>query len=45
MPSGKQRDKTATEFGVCLMVLLGKRGDRQMLDYGRFQESLENLAI
>lgn len=45
LPSGKQRDKTATEFGECLAVLLGKQGDRRMLDYARFKTSLDNLAV
>jgi hypothetical protein len=45
LPSGRQRDKTAEEFGDCLKVLLGKKGDRQGLDYAKFQASLENLSI
>lgn len=45
LPSGKQRDKTAMEFGDSLKVLLGKKGDRQGLDYAKFQESLDNLSI
>lgn len=45
LTSGKQRDKTAAEFGECLMVLLGKQGDREKLDYERFKKSLENLTI
>ena len=43
--SGRQIDKTSSEFGECLMVLLGRRGDRQEFDYSRFQRSLENLEI
>ena len=45
LPSGNQRDKTATEFAECLMVLLGKRRERQVLDYGMVQESLDNLRL
>ena len=45
LPSGSQRDKTSSEFGECLMVLLGRRGDRQEFDYSRFKRSLENLEI
>ena len=45
LPSGQQRDKTAIEFGDSLKVLLGKKGDRQGLDYAKFKESLDNLSI
>ena len=45
LPSGKQRDKTSTEFGEALKVLLGKKGDRVGLDYSKFMESLEKLVI
>ena len=43
--NGKQRDKTAVEFGEALKVFLGRKGDRQKLDYTTFKESLEKLAV
>ena len=42
LPSGKQRDKTSSEFGDSLKVLLGKKCDRRGFDYGKFKQSLEN---
>ena len=45
MPNGKQRDKTSGEFGEALNVLLGKKGDRVGLDYGKFMQSLEKLVV
>lgn len=42
---GRQRDKTADEFGDSLKVFLGKKGDRQTLEYSTFRDSLEKLVI
>ena len=45
MANGKQRDKTSTEFGGAMKVLLGKKEDRKGLEYSKFKESLENLVF
>lgn len=45
MANGKQRDKTSTEFGGAMKVLLGKKEDRKSLEYSKFQESLEKLVV
>ena len=45
MPSGKRRDKTPEEFGEALQSFLGKKGDRTMLDYTKFRESLQRLVV
>ena len=45
MANGKQRDKTSTEFGGSLKILLGKKEDRAGLEYSKFQESLEKLVV
>ena len=45
MANGKQRDKTSTEFGGAMKVLLGKKEDRKSLDYSKFQESLDKLVV
>lgn len=45
MPNGKQRDKTSTEFGGALKVLLGKKEDRKGLEYSKFKETLEKLVV
>ena len=37
---GKQRDKTAKEFGEALAVLLGRKADRKAMDYSTFKECL-----
>ena len=37
---GKQRDKTATEFGEALAVLLGRKADRRAMDYSTFRDCL-----
>ena len=42
---GNQRDKTALEFGEALKVFLGRKGDRQKLDYTTFKECLEKLMV
>ena len=41
----KRRDKTAIEFGESLMVFLGKKGDRAVLEYSCFQKSLRDLML
>ena len=43
-PNGKRRTKTAVEFGEALMAFLGKRSDRTMLHYNKFQETLDRLS-
>ena len=45
MANGKQRDKTSTEFGGAMKVLLGKKEDRKGLEYSKFKESLEKLVF
>ena len=45
MANGKQRDKTSTEFGGAMKVLLGQKEDRKSLEYSKFQESLEKLVV
>jgi hypothetical protein len=45
MANGKQRDKTSTEFGGAMKVLLGKKEDRKSLEYSKFQESLKKLVV
>ena len=44
LPSGKRRTKSAYEFGEALMSYLGRRKDRTMLEYEKFQESLQKLS-
>ena len=45
MPNKKRRDKTATEFGESLMSYLGKKAERIVMDYSKFQQSLRELAV
>ena len=40
---GKQRDKTAEEFGEALVILLGRKADRKAMDYSTFKESLAKM--
>ena len=42
---GKQRDKTATEFGEALAVLLGRKADRRAMDYSTFRDCLTNMVV
>ena len=42
---GKQRDKTAKEFGEALAVLLGRKADRKAMDYSTFKECLNACFI
>ena len=41
---GKQRDKTATEFGEALAVLLGRKADRRAMDYSTFRDCLTKMV-
>ena len=41
---GKQRDKTAKEFGEALVVLLGRKSDRKAMDYSTFKECLIKMV-
>ena len=40
---GKQRDKTAVEFGEALAILLGRKADRKAMDYSTFKECLRKM--
>ena len=44
-PNGKRKMKTAHEFGEALMSFLGKRSDRTMIEYNKFQETLNRLSV
>ena len=44
-PNGERRMKTALEFGEALMYFLGKRNDRTMIEYNKFQESLNKFSV
>ena len=41
---GKQRDKTAIEFGEALAVLLGRKADRRAMDYSTFTDYLTKMV-
>ena len=41
---GKQRDKTATEFGEALAVLLGRKADRRAMDYSTSRDCLTKMV-
>lgn len=45
LPSKKRRDKTASEFGESLMVFLGKKSDKSVIEYTKFKESLEKFSV
>ena len=45
LPNKKRRDKTAVEFGESLMVFLGKKADRSIMDYSAFKISLNKLSM
>ena len=45
MPNKKRRDKTVHEFGESLMVYLGKKSDKSVIEYERFKESLEKFSL
>ena len=40
---GKQRDKTAEEYGEALAILLGRGADRKAVDYSTFKECLRKM--
>ena len=40
---GKQRDKTAVEFGEALTILLGRKADRRAMDYSTFRDWLSKM--
>ena len=44
-PNGERRMKTALEFGEALMYFLGKRNDRTMIEYNKFQETLNKFSV
>ena len=44
-PNGERKMKTALEFGEALMSFLGKRNDRTMIEYNKFQETLNKLSV
>ena len=43
MPNQKRRDKSAEEFGESLVVSLGKKEGKVILEYDRFVSSLEKM--
>ena len=43
--TGKRRQKTPVEFGAALKVLPGKRSNRAVVEYGKFQDALEKIAV
>ena len=45
MPNKKRRDKTVNEFGESLMVYLGKKSDKAVIEYTKFKESLEKFSL
>lgn len=45
MPNKKRRDKTAEEFGESLMVYLGKKSDKAVIEYQKFKEALDKFTL
>ena len=43
MPNQKRRDKSAEEFSESLVVFLGKKEEKAILEYDRFISSLEKM--
>ena len=43
--NGKRKTKTAYEFRDALMSFLEKWSDRTMIEYSKFQETLNKLSI
>ena len=43
MPNQKRMDKSAEEFGESLMVFLGKKEEKAILEYDRLASSLEKM--
>ena len=44
LPTGKRRDKNHQEFGVSLMMFLGKKADSHIMDYNVFRSSLRKYC-
>ena len=42
---GKQRDKTAVEFGEALTILLGRKADIRAMDYSAFRDYLSKMML
>ena len=45
MPNRRRRDKTAAEYGESLMVYLGKKSDKAVIEYEKFKEALEKFTL
>ena len=43
--NGKRKMKTAHEFGEALVSFLGKRSDRIIIEYNKFQETLNRISV
>ena len=43
-PGGKKKDKTASEFGDSLMVYLGKKSKKSVMEYSQFMKALEKFT-
>ena len=43
--NGKRKMKTAYEFGDALMSFLSKWSDQIIIEYSKFQETLNKLSI
>ena len=41
----RKRDKTANKFGESLMVYLGKKSDKAVIEYKKFKEALEKFTL
>ena len=44
-PNGERNMKNSLEFGVALMSFLGKRNDRTMIEYNKFQETHNKFSV
>ena len=44
MNNRKRRDKTAEEFAESLMVYLGRKADRMVMEYQTFKDSLRTMG-
>ena len=44
LPDKRRRDKTSAEFGEALMVYLGRKADRTLMEYTTFQNKLRELV-
>ena len=44
MANKKRRDKNSAKFGYSLMAYLGKKADRNIMEYVTFQQSLRELT-